>query len=639
VTETDHARPATVPPDVVEAAEWVRRNAITLAAVLMIALQLVLKGVALAHAYFRQDDFQIFDWALSSPLDWNYLMSVQVGHLEPVSLTLSWVLVRLSLYDWTLTSIVTLVLVAASGFAALRLLRTLFGNRPGILLPLLVYLFTPLMLPGTVFWQNVPLWLPMQLAIFMALNAHIVYVRGGRYPHAIAAAAWIGFGVLTDDIGVLIPLLIFALTSAFLVSGRWQGAALDAVRRYWKAWLLYAAVMAAYLAVFLIQLSASSQHPGKPGPFSNVLNVAFRMFRVTFIPGALGGPWRWTSVGDAAYAVAGYIPVLAILAWTVAVLVILASVWYRRRAWRAWAILALWIVLSAIAPLIVGRVGTGDPTVLGSDAHYLADSGPVLAVCLGLAFWPVTGEIDTYRGRPPVRMRRAVSATVLSLFLAGSLWSFHAFEQATSSALVRSYIATARAAVAGAPQGAVIADTVTPLNVENPILFGQYAYTGRVIGPLASALPGRQLHWVQAPSGVIPNLMIFDSLGRLWPATIGQGAYASAPARRGCWEVGATPVRLPFGTSMFDWPWTLGLSYRGSSATLAVLFGGRWHDVSLLAGNNLVYVPALGAGSFAMAHVVSTGPRVPRVCISHLSIGQLEPSLLGKPIPAVPVPG
>jgi hypothetical protein len=630
VTETDHAWPATVPPDVVEAAEWVRRNAITLAAVLMIALQLVLKGVALAHAYFRQDDFEFFDRALSSHLDWSYLMTVLAGHLEPVGMALSWVLVRLSLYDWTLTSIVTLVLVAASGFAALRLLRTLFGNRPGILLPLLVYLFTPLMLPGTAFWSNVLLWLPMQLAIFMALNAHIVYVRGGRYRHAVAAAAWIAFGVLTDDTGVLIPLLIFALTSAFLGSRRWPGAALDAVRRYWKAWVLYAAVMAAYLAVFLIQLSASSQHPGKPGAFSNVLDFAFRLFRVTFIPGALGGPWRWTSVGDIAYA--GEIPALAFLAWVVTVFVILASVWYRRHAWRAWVILALWIVLTAIAPLLVGRVGLGDPTALGSDVHYLADSGPVLAVCLGLAFWPVAGDENAYRGRPPVRTRRAATATMLCLFLAGSLWSFHAFETATSSAPVRSYIATARAAVAGAPAGAVIADTSTPANVEIPVLFGRYASTEQVIGPLAGA--GQHLHWVQTPSGVIPNLMVFDSAGRLWPAGV-VGLSASPPARRGCWEVGTTPARLPFGTSLFNWPWVLNLSYRGPSATLAVLFAGRWHDVFLPAGFGNVYVPAPGAGSFAMAFV-SAGPGV---CIAHLTIGELDPLLLGKPIPAVPVPG
>lgn len=633
MTETDHAWPATAPPDVVEAVEWIRRNATTLAAVLLTGLQLWLKGAALAHAYFRQDDFQFFDRALSSHFGWSYLMTVQGGHLMPGGLLLDWVLVRASLYDWTLISIVTLALLALACFALLRLLRRLLGNRPRILIPFMIYLFTPLMVPGLAFWTTTLQWLPEQVVIFIALDAHIRYVRGGRRWHAVAAAVWIVVGMLFDDVGLLVPLLLFAVTSAFFGSGRWGTATVEALRRHWKAWVLYGTLALAYIGLFIAQLPTSNQQPGKPGAFANVVTFASTLVRVTFVPGALGGPWRWVSIGD--FAFAGYIPALAYLAWAVAALVILASVWYRRRAWRAWAILAAWLLLSAVVPLVIGRVSLQNPTTIGTDVHHVIDSLPVLVICLGLAFWPVAGEEEAYRGRPPVRMRRAATAIVLCLFLAGSLWSFRAFEAATSSAPARSYIATARAAVAGAPQGAVIVDTSTPSNVEIPALFGRYASTEQVIGPLARALPGQHLHWVQAPSGVIPNLMIFDNTGRLWPAGF-LGASESSPGKRGCWRVGATPVQLPFGTSMFNWPWTLGLSYRGSSATLAVLFGGLWHDVFLPAGNNLVYVPALGAGSFAMAKIISTGPKV---CISHLSIGQLEPSLLGKPIPAVPVPG
>jgi hypothetical protein len=633
VTETDHAWPATVPPDVVEAAQWVRRNVITLAAVLLIGLQLVLKGVALAHAYFRQDDFEFFDQALSSHFGWSYLMTVQGGHLMPGGILLDWVLVRVSLYDWTLTSIVTLALLALSSFALLRLLRTLFGNRAGILIPFMIYLFTPLMVPGLAFWTTTVQWLPEQAVIFMALDAHIRYVRGGRRWHAVAAAAWIVIGMLFDDVGLLVPLLLFAVTSAFLEPGRWNRAAVEALRRYWKAWVLYGTLALAYIGLFIAQLPTSNQQPGKPGPFANVVIFASTLVRVTFIPGALGGPWRWKSIGDLAFA--GYIPVLVYFAWLVAALVILASVWYRRRAWRAWAILAAWVLLSAVAPLVVGRVSLQSAATLGTDVHHVIDSLPVLAICIGLAFWPVAGEEDTYRGRPPVRMRRAATATVLCLFLAGSLWSFNAFETATSSVPVRSYIATARAAVAGAPRGAVIANTPTPTYVEIPALFGRYAFTEQVIGPLAGALPNQHLSWVEAPSGVIPNLMVFDGAGRLWPAGVA-GVSASPPGKSGCWKVGTTPVRLPFGTSMFNWPWVLSLSYRGpSSTTLAILFAGRWHDVFLPAGFGNVYVPALGAGSFA---VVFASPG-PGVCIAQLTIGQLDPLLLGKPIPAVPVPG
>ncbi len=121
------------------------------------------------------------------------------GHFMPGSLALTWALSRISLYDWTLASMVNMALLAASGLALLRLLRTLFGGRPAILVPLVVYLFCPIMLPGLAFWATTLQWLPTQLAIFMALNAQVLYVRSGRLRHAVAAAAWIAFGLLFDE--------------------------------------------------------------------------------------------------------------------------------------------------------------------------------------------------------------------------------------------------------------------------------------------------------------------------------------------------------------------------------------------------------------------------------------------------------
>lgn len=619
-----------------EAIEWVRTNQITLVAIALIVAQLWLKGVVLGHAYFRQDDYQVFDRALASHLDWRYLMTVYNGHMTPGAMAVAWMLARLSLYDWVLTSSVTIVFLAASSVALLRLLRTLFGNRPAILIPFVVYLFTPLMLTGLTFWTNTLLWLPTQLVIFMALNAHIVYIRGGQFWHAIVATVWLAVGMLFDDAGVLVPLLIFALTTAFFSSGRWPQAALAVLRKYWRAWVLYGALAVGYAVVFFHQLPTSNQQPIKPGQFSNVLSFVSVLTRVSFIPGALGGPWRWLSLGDLAFA--AELPILTYLAWVVAAVIVGASLWYRRRAERAWVILAAWVFVTAIAPLVIGRVGLASATLLGADLHYLADSLPVLAICLGLAFWPVTEEESAYRSHPPARPRRLGTAAVLVVFSVGSLWSYHAYEADTSSAASRSYIATARAAVAGAPQGAVIFDTPTPTDIEVAALFGRYAYTSQVIGPLANALPVKHLRWTSAPSGAIANLMIFDDNGRLWRVLLLGRAGAPPAADHGCWRVGYRPVRLqiPGISPLYVWPWTLDLTYSGQSAALAVEFGGRWHDEALPAGQHDVYVPALGGGSSITVQLIGGGPSV---CLTHLSIGNPVPSILSKPIPAVPVPG
>jgi len=618
-----------------EAAEWLRDNWITLAGLTVIAVGLWVKGRVLASSFFRQDDFAFLAQALNSRLNWQFLMRVYDGHLMPGSQLYVWVLARIDLYDWTLTSAMTLLMIALASLALLRLLRTLFGNRPGVLIPLAVYSFTPILIPGLSFWSTTFQWVPTQLVLAMALNAHVTYVRTRRFWHAGVAAAWIVAGVLFDDVAILIPLLLFALTSAYLIPGRWANAAVDALRRYWQAWTLYTVLFAGYVVLFFSQLPKSGPELVKPGPFTNVLLFMSTLGRVSLIPAALGGPWHWLPLDGVGFAVE--VPVLTQLAWIAAGIVILASVWYRRRAWRCWVILAAWVLLSAVVPLVAGRVGLGYPWIIGADLHYLADSAPVLAVCIGLAFWPVGGEHDAYRGRPPLRLRIVGAGTVLAVFVAGSVWSAHNYESAANGPVFRSYLATARAAVTGAPLDSVIVNTSAAANIENGYFFGRYGYMSQLIGPLAKGLPNH-LRWTKAPSGVIPNLLMFDPGGRLtYPAV--QGRVVVPPrSAHGCWSVGHKLVRLRIpGTPMYNWPWTVKLAYRGSApVVLAMTFDGRSHQVALPAGRHQVYIPALGHGDSIGADLVGGGPAV---CVSKFSIGVFVPSYHRFPIPLQPLPG
>ena len=187
---------AAVSQDSSEAVEWVRKNAVSLTAVALIAVQLWWTARLLSHFYFRQDDFGLMDHALSSGFTLKYLFTIQGGHLIPGGLAMTWLLVRLSLYDWTLISIVNVVLLAAASLALLRLLVAIFGKRPAILIPLVIYLFTPLTLPGLSFWATNLMWLPLQLTILMALGSHVRYLQSGRRIHAIGAVAWLAAGML-----------------------------------------------------------------------------------------------------------------------------------------------------------------------------------------------------------------------------------------------------------------------------------------------------------------------------------------------------------------------------------------------------------------------------------------------------------
>jgi len=66
--------------------------------------------------------------------------------------------------------------------------------------------------------------------------------------------------------------------------------------------------------------------------------------------------------------------------------VIIASLWYRRRAWPAWIILLGWLVVVDIVPVVLGRLAVfGIP--LATQTAYVADAAPVLAICLAIVKW------------------------------------------------------------------------------------------------------------------------------------------------------------------------------------------------------------------------------------------------------------
>jgi hypothetical protein len=659
-------------PEPQDAPDWLRKNGVTAAALTLIAIQLVWMAVLLAHSYFRQDDFRYLDRALANGLNWSYLMWVDAGHLLPLGFAVAWAMARISLYNWPLTSLFILALMAATCLALLRMLRTVFGNRPAILIPLTVFVFSPLSLAAVTWWAVALEILPLELAIFMTVDAHVRYLRGGRFRSALAAAGWLLLGMAAMDKGVVVPLLLFALTSAFFVEGRWAVAAVRAVRRYWRAWALYGALLAGYGVVLAIRLLGSGAPAASPGAAS-LANFASTLVETTLVPGLLGGPWRWLSFGS----VMADPPVaLQQLSWAAAALVVIASCAYRRRAWRAWAILSGWVLAADIAPIAIGRLsagGTGFATLAGLQARYVTDTAAVFALCLGLAFLPVAGETGVSRfrlpaevpaatGRAIARSAQAVIAAVLAIFLAGSFWSLQSLERISRTGAARSYIATARAAIAQAPRGAVIVDTPTPAMIMNPYFFRPWGNTSYVIGAMARGDPARHLSWSASPYGVAPGLMIFDVQGRLRRAVIAGPSSGPPPSGQHCWGVTSAGTGIPLHASLFRWPWTVRLDYTGPAAVLALRFGesvrsgGKWAAVTLPAGAHAIYVPLAGAGNEITVRLAGTAPAVPgsapvlgstpvpagiapAMCLTGVTVGTWQPAPSGPAFPAEPVPG
>jgi hypothetical protein len=483
--------------------------------------------------------------------------------------------------------------------------------------------------------------------------------------------------------GAVTPLLLFALTSGFFVKGRWIAAVAVAARRYWRAWVLYGVLLAGYCVLFFSRLGSSTTPPSAPGPAGRVISFVSTLIGTTLVPGALGGPWRWSVIGDG-YAQASPPAALQQLSWGLALLIVVVSCVYRLRAWRAWAIIVGWIAVADVLPVVIGRLGVSQPGLLGLQARYVTDAVSVLALCLGLAFLPLAGEEGGYRFRLPARAEpgagevlsdesdeeapgdgdasrdeeapddaargsagpvlrpvapaaRNATLVLLAVFLAGSFWSLQALDGITSTQAARSYIATARIAVAQAPRDALIVDGPTPAFIMDPYLFYPTGYTSRVIGAIARAYPAKRLSWTTSPRGsVARTLMIFDAQGRLRPAALA-GVASGPPRGRTCWKLTGASTTIPLPRPLYRWSWTVRLDYSGAATALMVGFGGNQAQAALPAGAHAFYV-RLAAGSGKAVTISQLSP-APSQCLTGVTVGTWQPASSGPPIPAAPAAG
>lgn len=630
------------PPDWSRLIGRLRGREVTLAALALIVASLIWKATFLSHYYFRQDDFQVLDAALKSGMSVKYLTYIGSGHLFPGVDAIVWVLARVALYNWGVAAGVIMLMITAASLAAWRLLRTLFGDRPAILIPLALYVLSPLAFPNYSWWISAVEAVPLQIVIFAALTAHVHYVRTGMYRHAVAAAGWLVVGFLFFEKSAVIPVLLFAVTAWFMIRGPLLAATRIAAVRYWRAWLLYGTLVAAYTSLLLSALHTSTVQPSAPASFSMVRTFVSELVQKTLLPGLLGGPWHWYHTAHAGYAYSSPPRVLTWASMTVAAVIVVGSILTRRRAWRAWAILAGWVAVADMLPVIVGRLqAPGAAEIFSMETRYVADAPAVLAVVVGLACWQVTDPQDMDGRSRPERPReffgarwRAVAIGLVAVFAVGSFWSVQRFQSETAGAADadRAYVTNANTALSEAPAGTTIVDRQVPSTMMLG-LFKSSANTSVVLGPMISR--GGAVSWTSEPSGNVGHLMIFGTDGRLYPASISGTTTLPLRGQQGCTTATKTRLVLPFEAPASAYARILRLAYLGSPSAagqrITVTYGSSTYDLQLRSGLNNAYFPVRGS---ADAVVVQDQYGV-GLCVDNAVAGYFVPAL-GGGIPARP---
>lgn len=382
-----------------------RARAVVAVGVAMIVLQLAYRAWASYGGWFLIDDFAFLARAVDQDLDADYLFTPYGDHLQPIGFLIAWVVGQSQPYDWTLASSITLAVQAVASTACFVFLLRLAGTTWRALVPLAFYLFGVTTLPGFMWWAAAVVQVPLQAAAFVALTAHLEYLRSGRRWWIALTAAALGVGMLCD-VKVLFLALVIAFMSLYLNDGSGLLGRLREVLARWQALVPLGLMFVAYLVAY-VTLNPSVDR-GLVAPVA----IFDTMLRFVLGPLLLGGPWRWGPVGDTPLA-APATPEWAVTATWVVLALLVARV-ARRRPAATW-VLAL-LVVAVVANAVMLSIARG--AVFGGDAslevRYVGDLAPVLVVVVAVLVAPLAPR------RPPAVPPGPVMAGVGSGRTAGT---------------------------------------------------------------------------------------------------------------------------------------------------------------------------------------------------------------------------
>ncbi|MCX4388956.1 hypothetical protein OG777_18755 [Micromonospora peucetia] len=643
-----------------------RRDPTRSVAIAMIVLSVLWRAQIASRGYLGADDYVLITQSTESDLTPGFLLTLYNNHFMPGGRLLTWLITdSFGLTYWPY------VLLMAAGQAVLavafyRLLRTLLRPSRLILVPLGMFLFSPLTLEATSWWAVGANMLPMQLAMVLALGAQLKYVRTGRKRHLLSLALSVLLGLLFFEKTLLVVPLVFLFTVCFFTDGGPVRAVLTALRRWWPSWLTLTALVGAFASVYLVRSESSLRRPESPG---ELLSFLTELFGSTLVPGLLGGPWGWLGAGDGAPVVAP--PELGRwIAWAVFAALVVLTIRRDRTASRAWVLLGCYLILVA-ALLGATRLGSVFSAIAGGVPRYVSDVVVVAAICVGVALVGIarpapagdaprpasraprpasrsprpasrsprppravavvrtkapTGPGAEHRPDPsrpdllgpvPERYREVVTSGLLVLVVVamfGTVWTTSRYSDEWALKYGRSYLDTARIELASAPPGTVFFDTPVPDGVV-PSLSWPYNLQSRFF-----AAVGARPEFVHETE----NASVLDGLGRIQVATI-QGSSIRPGPQEGCGYLVAAgqTVRMPLATPRDDWFWIVRIGYLSSADGTAVLRLGKGsHTFPVKKGLNQRFFEISGGGDAVELTVTGTDMTL---CTNEISIGNPTP--------------
>jgi hypothetical protein len=581
------------------------------AAVLLIAVQLVVRAVLAFGGYFYWDDLILVGRAgtqdLLSP---SYLFDDHDGHVMPGAFLVAGVITRAAPLVWAWPAVSLVLLQLLVSLSLLRVLYVILGWRPVLLIPLCFALFTPLGVPAFAWWAAALNSLPMLAALAWVCGDAILLVRTGNRRYAITGVLVYLAGLLFFEKSAVIPFVAFTMT-ALLYYVQDDSTALRKVwRRGLRLWLAALALTTVWVAVYLFVVD----HRRWSSDLAMTWDLLRRSFTHGIVPGLIGGPWEWQRWAPASpWAVP---PVAAmVLGWLTLAAVLAVSLVRKQRIGLVWLV-ALGYAVACQIPIYLLRSSKFTALELAQTLRYFPDLVIVLTLLAAVGFCAPnragSGRLDVSRARTAV-----VTAAVVA-FAASSLYSTSTFLTSWRDNPAQPYLQNAVAALAQAR-----ASSSAPLLDQevDPLVLQRVAYPENLASHMFALIRDRPEF-----AKYTTQLRMLDTSGRLMDATVTWTRSIVIGPVQGCgyFVQPDAAVRMPLDGPLLPAEWTAEVNYLANSegSMLMSLTEGPETKVAVHPGLNRVFVRLSGAGD---AITVRATTAALSLCLASGPVGYLAP--------------
>jgi hypothetical protein len=570
----------------------------------LVAAATVMRAWLLQGTWFYLDDLVLTNEASRHPLPTHpgVLGEPYFGHLMPGGRVLAWLVTSGGPFDYAIARAELIVLFALCGAAALHLFLTLFGTRLVALAPLAYFLFSPYLVPATLWWAAGINHLPALASSCLALAAAVRHLRDRRRGDLVWSVVWVAVGLAFAELTLFVYVPMALLALGYFARGRWSDRLGLLWTRYRPAVLAHTVLGLAYAALYL-EVAWETLPSSEPTDWSRfVTNAA-----VTQLPSvAIGGPGSWHQAWAAQLEVAPS-GTVRLLGFVVVAAVVTLSALTRERAMRAWL---LPLVELGICTVLVGKTRVLFGPGIALDPRFYTPLALGIALAGALAFIPVVRAEETVE----VRSRhwsvdRAVPVVVaLALFAAYSISSAQAFPlRHLGDQSPERFFSSLERQLAEHEQPVDLVDATVP----GWVLAAPEAYYRNALVQLGSR--------VRIPPVVQDDFYVVDEDGRLIPPGLAVARSSVLPGPARCGYPVRTARTVPLDGPVFGYGWRVRVRYSaGRDGTATISLGDVDTDVVLRDGDHVLELN--GDATYEGVAFSGLSPDV-GLCVSSVTVG------------------